>query len=511
MARSARDAASRASMDYDTMRRDGGSSAERRRATVHESMRKTAGPEAIVHWAKANANIVVSDTNLNVDMVNDGAGWFRRAQSLDEVVDYGTEREDRVVGLRDGHRVGITVVGHLPMGLCEEIPDAYEVRDEDGTVVGTRPRLVARDRKEALRYFRDFVVFQATRLPGGRAAVHGFSINFDEDRPHIQVLADPFEAAPTKSDPTRLKNGYSRAFGSHPSDRLVEVETKGGEPKMVREGARRKMRRHHQEFKEFMVGRGWEIELERDPERHARKDSQEDYKRLAEAGRVLGIKADAVEAREAAVADAEAAVAVREAGLDARETEVETAEAALPSLRRKSKEEGREEGRAEGQEVGRREGRREGLEQGRVDAQAVIDQAHIEARQIESRAYDRAEEIEAGIKRDALARVGAQLDAAEANLPAAYVAAAKKLPGGKNYASLHELLTAKARDEVTMALRRRGRAISPEAVDARMAETVGERDARTKASAAAIQKQLYGDGSQSQQRPPGRSCDGPSM
>ena len=107
--------------------------------------------------------------------------------------------------------------------------------------------------------------------------------------------------------------------------------------------------------------------------------------------------------------------------------------------------------------------------------------------------------------------MGAHLDAAEANLPAAYVAAAKKLPGGKNYASLHEALTAKAREEVTMDLRRRGRAISPEAVDARMAETVGERDARTKASAAAIRKQVFGDGSQSHHRPPGRGYDGPSM
>lgn len=495
MARSARDSASRASMDYRAMQREGGaSSSERRRATVHESMRKTAGEEAVAFWAKKNSNIVAAESSKNIDLVNDGAGGFRPARSLDDVVGYGDAREERVSGLRDGHRVALTIVGQLPLSMCEEVPGAYVVHDENGEVVGTRPRLVARDHDEMLRYFSDWVGFQAEKLPGGQAAMHGYSINLDEGRPHIQMVADPFEAAPTKSDPTRLKNSYSRAFGSHPSDRLVPGKRRDGTVGLVREGASRKMERYHAELKAHMLERGWEIEAERDPVRHDRRSALPDFQAVEDGKRVLDIRTAELGAREAALEAKAATVEAAQAGLAGREEAVAEAEAELPTMRRRAKQEGRAEGLA-----GAEEEKQKILAEARKSAQAerlgISQRAQRAAERIEEDAREKAERIET-VARQKAEQV---LDQAEAAVAERVAAAEERIDGivagaqadaAKIEEGLRESMPAMYRDEARkMPYSRDGK----RSVDAELTERVRmkvERDPRTKNLSAGAKEYL---------------------
>ncbi|PXW33689.1 UNVERIFIED_CONTAM: hypothetical protein DES50_102312 [Williamsia faeni] len=273
-----------------------------RRGITREAQRKTAGPEAIAWYAKHNPAINPAKTRLNIDMVNDGAGGFRATESIDEVVAYGDERALRVKpGLKDGNRFAVTTVGHLPWAYLE--PDGTEYQPVDATgvpkVFGSGPQMgrpimepryrIKPDYEEkAKAYFEDWIEFQSGLLPDGRASMHGYSINLDESRPHIQLLSDPLEAAPSKKDPARLTNGFSRAFGSHPKDRVVPQLDGRGEPvllpdgsaKMVREGASRKMERYQAELRDFMIDRGHEVEAERDEARHDRHLDLQDYKDL---------------------------------------------------------------------------------------------------------------------------------------------------------------------------------------------------------------------------------------
>lgn len=525
MARSARDSASRASMDYRAMQREGGaSSSERRRATVHESMRKTAGEEAVAFWAKKNSNIVAAESSKNIDLVNDGAGGFRPARSLDDVVGYGDAREERVSGLRDGHRVALTIVGQLPLSMCEEVPGAYVVHDENGEVVGTRPRLVARDHDEMLRYFSDWIEFQSEKLPGGQAAMHGYSINLDEGRPHIQMVADPFEAAPTKSDPTRLKNSYSRAFGSHPSDRLVPGKRRDGTVGLVREGASRKMERYHAELKAHMLEHGWEIEAERDPVRHDRRSALPDFQAVEDGKRVLDIRTAELGAREAALESRAATVEAAQAGLAGREEAVAAAEDALPAMRRRAKEEGRAEGRAEGL-AGAEEEKRAILDEARKSAQAerleiaqraqrAAARIEADARQNAERVLDQAEARVAARVTEAGERIDEIMDAARVDaakieeglresMPAMYLDKTKAMAYSTDGVSVH--------DHVLASMEADPRLKGKTAAERKrlLTETKAERGARVRGE---INRFLHKDRSQQQsQQQQDRGHDGPSM
>lgn len=273
-----------------------------RRGITREAQRKTEGPKAIAWYAKHNPAINPAKTHLNIDMVNDGAGGFRETESIDEVVAYGDDRASRVKpGLRDGNRFAVTTVGHLPWAYLEPDGTEYQPVDAAGVpkVFGSGPkagqpimepryRIKADCEEKAKAYFNDWIEFQAGLLPDGRVSMHGYSINLDESRPHIQLLSDPFEAAPSKKDPARLTNGFSRAFGSHPKDRVVPQLDGRGEPvllpdgsaKLVREGASRKMERYQSNFRKFMIKCGHEVEAERDEARHDRHLDLQDYKDL---------------------------------------------------------------------------------------------------------------------------------------------------------------------------------------------------------------------------------------
>ncbi|MDK6474743.1 hypothetical protein QP168_10580, partial [Aerococcus urinae] len=62
---------------------------------MHEMMREL-DPKAVEYWARENTNLVVEDEVLDRAFVNDGTGKFVRATSMQEVIDYGQSRVDRL-------------------------------------------------------------------------------------------------------------------------------------------------------------------------------------------------------------------------------------------------------------------------------------------------------------------------------------------------------------------------------------------------------------------------------
>jgi len=317
---------SAASMSYDNYGSEGPTADRSTRANLTwEAQRKTGGSEAVARYAQQNPAINTEMTQFNVDRVNDGAGGFRETRVITEVVAYGDARRERLsTALKAGNRHAVTSVGHLPWAYCEPDGTYYQPVDGRGEpklhqsgpnagepILEPRYRIREDRREEAMRYFRDWIEYQAQILPGGQESIHGYSINLDESRPHIQLLADTFEAAPTKKNPDALKNGYSRAFGSHPKDGLVPSLDNAGKPilnddgseLLVREGPRRKMERYQANLRAFMVERGYEVDLERDAERHDRHLSLQDYKDLQHSQREVSDTAQDLGARAVELED----------------------------------------------------------------------------------------------------------------------------------------------------------------------------------------------------------------
>lgn len=313
---------SAASMNFaEVQSTDAGVDSKARGNISWEAQRKTAGPKAIEQYAAANPAINVEKTHLNVDMVNDGAGGFRPTRSIAEVVAYGDDRVARMsTAPKMGNRVALTTVGQLPWAYCEPDGTEYQAVDKSGKkkfyssgpragqpVMLPRYRIREDRREEAMQYFADWLECSASILPGGQSAMHGYSINVDESRPHIQLLSDPFEGAPTKKNPNALKSGYSRAFGRHPKDPMVpQLDQAGqpvldddGKPKLVKDNASTKMTRLQAELRSFMVERGYEVDPERDERRHNRHLGLDDYKELKNSELELLMHAEMVEEAEA--------------------------------------------------------------------------------------------------------------------------------------------------------------------------------------------------------------------
>lgn len=369
-----------------------GSDANRqeRMQLTREAQRAAAGPAVVNFYARLNPAINPARSHLNIDRVNDGAGGFRRTRSIDEVTTYGDGRVDRLrPGLKDGNRHMVTVVGHLPWAYCEPDGTEYQVLDKNGQprfLPGGAPMMQPRYRVKAgceeiaERYFADWIAYQEGLIPGGQEAIHGYSIQFDEGRPHVQLQADPYEPNPSKKAPDALKNGYSRVYGSHPRDGMVPVLDGAGDPvvvdgktKMVREGPRRKMERYQAEHRKYMVERGYEVDLERDADRHDRSLSLADFKDLehqrlaasldvaaefeALTERAQELSGDEFEVRveEARLNDRQLRLTARETHIDtevARRTVVKAEQldrqlAEVPEVKRKARAEGLAEGRTE--------------------------------------------------------------------------------------------------------------------------------------------------------------------
>ncbi len=312
--------ASRASMDHFGLRSQGGAKDAKRMVDIAtERDRKTAGEAAIAFYAKRNPAINPSVTHLNIDRVNDGAGGFRKMQSIEEGLDYAHARLARVTkeikagerkpgaktrDLRegDGERFLDTIVGHLPWHMCEPDGTYFQPIDPEtgrGRVYkrGSKKgqpvmleRYRAKDMEAAIRYFETFVAFQADLLPGGQEAIHGYSIQFDEGRPHIQIQADFLMDDISKKNPEGLKSGYQRAFGAHRHDQKVQLfeddgtpKLKNGKPVLVGEGGARKMSRYHEELRTYMLELGYDIEAEIDMRRADRRLDHDDYKDMVAA------------------------------------------------------------------------------------------------------------------------------------------------------------------------------------------------------------------------------------
>ncbi|WP_341257826.1 hypothetical protein [Gordonia malaquae] len=357
-----------------------------REGLVTEAQRATAGPEVVQFYAARNPAINIEKSFLNVDMVNDGANGFRRTESIAEVVAYGDARAERVKpGLGEGNTFGVTGVYHLPWAYCELDGTTYAAVNDDGSprldksgeqVMLPRYRIIPGREGEAMRYFEAVIAFKASLLPDGQRGIHGYSINLDESRPHLQEISDCFYAAPSKKDPLAMRNGFSKAFGRHPKDPMVEVvDPKTGKTKMVREDASMKMERYHKELKQYLIERGFEVEAERDEARHDRKLSLADYKEVAHDRSVIAAAEAEIEAAALVIEAESEQVAQRtlvvddialsaiataertemEAGLVAEAT-VQQAEEVAVGAEDRGYRRGLSKGRSEGRATGRREG-----------------------------------------------------------------------------------------------------------------------------------------------------------
>lgn len=304
-----------------------------RRAIVHEMMREL-DPKAVEYWARENTNIVVEDEVLDCGFVNDGTGRFVRATSMQEVIDYGQSRVDRLSSpLREdkpdkkGKMRGGTVttsmfVAHLPKSLCKEVPDFYGKG---------RSRWIARDRDEAMRYFTDVLRFLGKNvIPGGFEAILGFDIQHSETTPHVQVLADTFADDPKHEG--QLRPEWSRAYAAH-----RDVKREDG--KMLT--GREKLERYQDDLKAYMVARGWPVEREVDPLRHDKTETKAIYGALRDERRQLDEQRDQLKAdREDLIRDGE--------DLEREEYQVRLARKEVETERETAREEGRQEGRNQG-------------------------------------------------------------------------------------------------------------------------------------------------------------------
>lgn len=260
------------------------------RGAILDEMMRELSEESKARWAARNPNIVVENEDSNIALVNDGKGGFDFCSDPKQVIEYGNARLaklsspirepklDPVTGkLKGGTTTTSMFVMHLPKSLCKEVPDFYPVYDHDGKEVGRRSRWVARDSDEATKYFLDSIRFLATHvIPGGFDAVLGADIQFSESTPHIQILADTF--APDPKHEGALRCDFSRAYGSHRDVRDDKGRQMSGQAKF---------RQYHEELKNFMLERGWDIEADVDPLRHDKTATKAVYGALKDQERAL--------------------------------------------------------------------------------------------------------------------------------------------------------------------------------------------------------------------------------
>lgn len=444
----ATDFSSRASMDNAWNKHgseNGKPRVERKLNTLQESQRKTEGPGATAFYAKKNRFVVPEDTHKNYDFVNDGQGGFREAMSVDEALDYGEYRVNRVKSkLADSNTTWITSVFHLPYDLCEEIPNYYPRLDDNGKQMinpdgspAMRSRWVIAEGKEdeARRYFEEILKFFGDWvLAGGQAGIHGGSINLDESRPHMQIISDQFEEDERSKDPDALKNGFSLAMGRHPrkSRRVPKFDKRTGEPIMLPDGTQKmgpedaseKAERHHRELKQHMLDAGFNIESERDAKRHNRRLDNHDFQSLRDREAITDERTAAAE--EAAI-DAEVAryeiEGREEDALLAQAEAAETTEwltdawveAEEPALRDRAEEEGYEVGQEEARRR-YRAAKKKGWQDGRDQAKEQYTEAVEKGREFRDKKkaeLDTARKKITQVKADAVTKAVATWEADE--------------------------------------------------------------------------------------------------
>ena len=310
----------RAAFNLRHLRRDncGGDTRGDRKRLLKEAMREL-DPQDLAHQAAMNSNIVVADAHLNVPFVNDGNGTFRRAASVEEVLDYQDARMDGVRVQKNSFETSLFVV-HLPKSMCKEIPDFY-TSEVDGREV-KRPRLVARDYEAAKQYLEESMRWIAENfIPGGIDAVAGGDMNFDESTPHIQFQADTFSPKPEDPDKLRCRPGI--AYNTDTSVRYTSGPKKGkqisGNQKFI--DAQRGLREH-------MHSLGYPVELDVS-ERHDESLNPDRYAEQQDRERDLASREDDVEVKKRSVQrDMDAIDRDREQAAEERKQAQEAREAA---------------------------------------------------------------------------------------------------------------------------------------------------------------------------------------
>ena len=318
---------------------------------------------------------MVEDEVLDCGFVNDGTGRFVRATSMQEVIDYGQSRVDRLSSpLREdkpdkkGKMRGGTVttsmfVAHLPKSLCKEVPDFYGKG---------RSRWIARDRDEAMKYFTDVLRFLGKNvIPGGFEAILGFDVQHSETTPHVQVLADTFADDPEHEG--QLRPEWSRAYAAH-----RDVKREDG--KMLT--GREKLERYQDDLKAYMVARGWPVERDVDPLRHDKTATKAVYGAMKDKERALAeqeqkLVADRAAAHSEIASEIEATVdelAGRWEALNAERAAVESEREQLQKDKQKALEEARTQGYADGFKEAHTQGYAKGFEEGHSEVDALKEQ-----------------------------------------------------------------------------------------------------------------------------------------
>lgn len=502
----------------DVARGKSGTRGERSRL-LHEAMRDL-DEKDLARQARRNPSIVPADAELNFTVVNDGAGGFRRAVSIDEVLDYGDSRVAKVrrkINARSFETT--TMVAWAPTSILREVPDFYPVLDKRGEEVGRRSRWVIDDRERCDSWMRETVAYiERDVLRGGHDAVHAVVVNLDESRPHIHIMADSFAPDPKAKEDGDLRVESSQMWGSHRDVREERVDPKTGETKSVQLTGATKMRRYQAGYRARLIEAGFVIEAEANPE-----GTSLDKRAFAH----LESERAALASREAALEAREATVEAAQAGLAGREEAVEAAEAELPTMRRRAKEEGRAEGRAEGL-TGAEEEKRAILDEARAEAQMermeISQRAQRAAARIEEGAREKAAELLDRAEVEAEARVAARvteaeerideiMDAArvdaakveekiEAGLPAMYLDKTKAMAYSKDGVSVH--------DHVRASMEADPRLKGKTAAERKqlLTETKIERGARVRGN---IDRFLHKDRAQQQSQQQDRGHDGPAM
>ena len=283
----------RAAFNLKHLRRDrcgGDTTRGDRKRLLRECMREL-DQRDLMHQAAMNSNIVVADAHLNVPFVNNGDGTFRRATSVEEVLDYQDARMDGVRVQKNSFETSLFVV-HLPKSMCVEVP-AFYTSTVDGREV-KRARLVARDYDEAKQYLEESMRWLAENfIPGGIEAVAGGDMNFDESTPHIQFQADTF--SPDPKDPSKLRCRPGIAYNTDESVRYKSGPKKGkqisGNQKFI--DAQRGLREH-------MHSLGYPVELDVS-ERHDESLSPDRYAEQQDRERDLANREGEVEVKKRSV------------------------------------------------------------------------------------------------------------------------------------------------------------------------------------------------------------------
>lgn len=353
----------------------------KKRGAILDEMMRELKDESVERWAQRNPSIVVEDEKLNIAYVNNGDDRFVRCKDPKEVLVYGQQRLaklstpvkepklDPVTGKeRGGTTTSSMFVLHLPKSLCEEVKDFYPVLDDDGhETERRRSRWVARDRKEAMRYFKDALAYMTQEvIPGGRDAILGFDIQFSESTPHIQVLADTF--APDPKHPGQLRSEFSRAYGSHRSVRDDKGRQMSGQAKF---------RRYHDGLKQYMLERGWDIERDVDPLRHDKTATKEMYGAMMDKQRALDEHEQNLAVERSEIEQSNSSLDDQWERLDLTRNELKLEREQLQKDKQKALEEARSQGYAKGLAEGRAqaEALREQARQQLAHARVLVDEA----------------------------------------------------------------------------------------------------------------------------------------